>query len=98
MYTCFAKDIQRFAADGFVIIVAGNNRTVATNKIGNASKRSTFKTQLDCDGFDDECFAAKAAEVVPIGPDRRGRTLFALHLDTIAFTAAVNEIHRLAQL
>lgn len=98
MYTCFTKDIQRFPADGFVIIVAGNTRPMANNKVGNASKRSTFKSQLDCASFDDECFATKAAEIVPIGADRRGRTLFALHLDTNAFSAAVSEIHRLAQL
>ncbi|KAJ8611662.1 hypothetical protein CTAYLR_007884 [Chrysophaeum taylorii] len=95
-YRCLRKDMAQFddAIVGFVVVVVAGGASAAAS-----TKKPTAAAPLECDDFDDECFAAKASDVVPL-PAKvpGGKKLYALHLSPQALRAAIDEINRLAEL
>lgn len=100
VYKCLATDLEDFGAESFVVLVCARPG-LSTSQNGRSGKK---QMSLDCDYFDDECFAAEADHVVALprtrrcgGGDGDDGTIHALRLDPKSFQAAVSNIQRQAE-
>jgi len=112
-YRCLQKDVANLGFAGFVVVVKRGTADATAKKTKRPpKKRAATAAKLECDDFDDDCFAARATEVLPLGATQRitkknndttngllsSPPFAALYLSPADFAAAIDDISRLAEL